>query len=137
MVAPPRRRREVNDAGATLRRHQILSREGQADRAPCPTLEGAMHRPGVSHEVRPSPGMAREEVKWEHIAFEAIARAAGRDEVARVVRPATGQRHHMIECGGALIETRRTVDAPLAAVTQGGAPHGLLGGHVRGDLGPK
>jgi hypothetical protein len=25
----------------------------------------------------------------------------------------------------------------LAAVTQGGAPHGLLGGHVRGDLGPK
>lgn len=117
MVASPRPRREVNDARATLRRHQIFSREGQADRAPRPTLEGAMHRSGVSHEIRPRPGMAREEVEWEHIAFEPIARAAGRDQVARVVRPATGQRHHMIECGGALIETRRTVDAPLAAVT--------------------
>ena len=96
-----------------------------------------MHRPGVSHEIRPRPGMAREEVEWEHIAFEAIARAAGRDQVARVVRPATGQRHHMIECSGVLIETHRTVHTPLAALTQGGAPHGLFGCHVRGDLGPK
>jgi hypothetical protein len=53
------------------------------------------------------------------------------------VRPATGQRHHMIECSGVLIKTHRAVHTPLAALTQGSAPHGLFGCHVRGDLGPK
>jgi hypothetical protein len=36
-----------------------------------------------------------------------------------------------------MIESRGAVHAALAAVAQGGAPHGLLGGHLRRDQGPK
>jgi hypothetical protein len=136
MVASLRRRREVSGARATLRRHQIRPREGQANRTPCPTLEGAMHRPGVSHKIRPRPGMAREEVEWEHIAFEAIARTAGRDQVARIVRSAAGQGHDVVEGGRAMIESRGAVHAALPTVAQRRAAQRLFRGHLGRHVGP-
>ena len=95
-----------------------------------------MHRPGVAHKIRSRPGMAREEVEWEHIAFEAIARAAGRDQVARVVCAAAGQRHDVIEGGRAMIESRGAVHAALPTVAQRRAAHGLFRGHLGRHVGP-
>ena len=75
-----------------------------------------MHRPRVAHKICTRPRMAREEVEGEHIALEPITRATGRDQIARIVRPTAGQRHHVVERGAAMIETRRAVHAALAAI---------------------
>lgn len=81
--------------------------------------------------------MPFEELERQHIAFEAITRAARRDEIARIVRAAAGQRHHVVEGGAAMVESRRAVHAALATVAQGGAAHGLLRRHVRRNPWPK
>ena len=81
--------------------------------------------------------MSRKEVERQHVALEAITGTTGGDEIARVVRPAPCQGYDVVEGGAAMIETRRAVHAPLSAVVQGGAPQGLLGGHVRRDQWPK
>ncbi len=80
--------------------------------------------------------MSFEEIEREHVALEAITGATGRDQIARVVRPASGQRHHMVERGSTLIKTRGAVHTALATVAQGGATHGLFRGHVGRHLGP-
>lgn len=96
-----------------------------------------MYRPRVAHEIRPRPRMAGEEIKREHIALEPITRATRRDKVTRVVRSAAGQRHHMIERGIAMIESRGAVHAALAAVAQRGAAQRPFFRHVGCHVWPK
>ena len=79
-----------------------------------------MHRPGVAHKILPRPRMAREEVEREHIALEPITGTTSRDKVARAIRSAAGQRHHVFgadplpggerrgQCG---VRTRRSARA--------------------------
>jgi len=80
-----------------------------------------MHRASVQDEVRARPRETREEVSREHVALEAVAAAAGGDEVAGNVSTTLGQRVHMVECGDIEFEGGGAVHAAPAAITHCGA----------------
>lgn len=86
-------------------------------------LERAMHRTCVAHKVGACPRVSREKLEREQIALEPVARAAGDDKVARIVRPAAREREHVIERCGALIEMRGAVYTTLPAVAQCSTAH--------------
>lgn len=100
----------------------VQAREGETHRAPCAAFERAMHVAGVAHEVRAGPREAGEELEWQQVALEAIARSAGRHEVAGIVCPAARCGHDMIERRRALIERHGAIHAALTAVTQRALP---------------
>ncbi len=62
--------------------------------------------------------MPRKKLERRQIALEPVAGRARHDQVARIVRPAAGERHHMIQRRRVLIEMRRAVHTPLTAITQ-------------------
>jgi len=140
MVARRRRERELRRCvaylKASLRRHQVVSGEGQTHGAARTTFECAMHGAGVTHKVRTRPWMPLEEIEREHTALESITGTAGRHEIAGVMRSAARQREYMVERRAAMIETQRAVHAALAAVPQSGATHGLFLSHMRRHVRP-
>ncbi len=62
--------------------------------------------------------MPRKKLERRQITLEPVAGRARHDQVARIVRPAAGERHHMIQRRRVLIEMRRAVHTPLTAITQ-------------------
>ena len=100
--------------------------EREADRSSRTAFERAMHRAGIAHEIRASPTMSSEEFVWLEVALEPIAWGTSDDQVAGIVRTTSCQRHDVIERRRTLVEMDRTVDAALAAVTQGHLAHRSL-----------
>lgn len=93
-----------------------------------------MHRTRVPHKVRTRPRISGKKLERKKITFESIARPAGDHEVARIVKPASRQRHDVIKRRGSLIEMRRTVYAALPAVAKGRAAHRALEGRVNDPI---
>lgn len=81
-----------------------------------------MHGAGVLYEVEPGPGIPGKEFGGEEIAFQAIAAAAGGDEVPGGVLAAFGEREDVIDGGEVEVERRGAVDAAATAITH----HGVL-----------
>ena len=80
-----------------------------------------MNCPGVNDEVRARPWKSGKKFSGEHVALEAVAAAAGRDEVASDVRPSLGERMHVIQRGDVELERGGAVDAAPAAITHRGS----------------
>ena len=80
-----------------------------------------MHRPREAHEVLPRERIAREELVRELGALELIAGLTGGDEVPRVMRPAPGERDHMIEGGVLQSQSGPTIDASTSTIPKGRA----------------
>jgi hypothetical protein len=85
-----------------------------------------MHRSGVRDEILAGPGVAREELRRQEIAFEAIARSAGENDVARNVRAAVRQRLNVIQRGEIEFQVRAAVHAAAAAIAHGRTLDGAL-----------
>ena len=99
---------------------------GEADGAPRPALERAMHRAGIPYEVRAGPRASGEELVRECVALEPIAAPAGRDDVAGGVGPSPGEGVDVIERGFFQCQLPRTVHAPSTAIAEGGLLQGPL-----------
>ncbi len=89
-----------------------------------------MHRTSVSYKIGAGPGVSGKELERKQIALESIARSAGDHEVARIVRPAVGEREHVIKRRRVLIKVGRAVYTALAAVAQGSPTQRPLEGGV-------
>ena len=101
-------------------------RERQADRPSRDALQCAVHGARVVQEVGACPWMAHEELLGEQVALEAIAGAAGGDDVARHVRPASRYGIHVVEGRALDLERPGAVDAPATAVAHRGALYRAL-----------
>jgi hypothetical protein len=93
--------------------------ERQTDCSPSLALERPVYRSGVVYEVAPRPWIAQEELGWQHIRLEPVARGAGHDDVARCVRTPLGQWVDVVECGALVAERSGAVDAAASTVSQG------------------
>src|SRR5690349_15649956 len=85
-----------------------------------------MHRARVANEVRAGPGVPAEELVWEHVALEPVARCACRDEVAGRVRASLRDRVHVIERRDVERQRNGAVDAAAAAIAHGSVLEGAL-----------
>jgi hypothetical protein len=85
-----------------------------------------MYGSSVLNEIEPGPRISGEEFSGQQIAFEAIAPAAGGNEVAGCVPTALGEREDVIDCRDVVVEGRGAVDAAPAAVTHHGVLNGAL-----------
>ena len=80
-----------------------------------------MHRAGEAHEVLARERIAGEELVRELRALELITGLAGSDQVPREMRPAPGERDHMVQGGMLQSQTGPTVDASASTIPKGGA----------------
>jgi len=80
-----------------------------------------MNHPGVQQKVHSRQGIPHEEIVRQHVALEAIAGGAGRDQVAVRGDAAPRTRVHMIDRRMIVLEPRAAVDAAPAAVAHYGA----------------
>jgi hypothetical protein len=85
-----------------------------------------MHRPRVLDEVESCPWIAREKLRRQQIAFQAITPAARGDEVAGRVDPAFRERKDMIDCCNFEVERSGAVHAAPTAITHHGVLNGAL-----------
>jgi hypothetical protein len=79
-----------------------------------------MCRVRISNEIRARPGKSYEKFGGEHVAFEAVAPAAGENDVAWGVRAAVRQRMDVVERREVELQSGGAIDAPPAAVSHGG-----------------
>ena len=108
------------------RRHHVVPGERQTHRPTCAALERPMHRACVPHEICPSPRVPREELVRQEVALQSIARRAGHHQVARIMRAATCEWHHMVQRGRPMVEMGGAVHASLTAVAKRHLPHGAF-----------
>lgn len=80
-----------------------------------------MYGSGVDDEVHARPRKSGEEIRWQHVALEPVASAAGGHEVAGDVCTAFRQRVHVVESSDIELEWGGAVHAAPAAVTHRGA----------------
>ncbi len=78
-----------------------------------------MHCPGEAHEVLPREGIAGEELLWEQRPLELITGLTGGDEVPGMMRPAPGERDHMVQGGALQSQAGPTVDASTSTIPKG------------------
>jgi len=95
-----------------------------------------MHGTSVGDEVETCPRIAGEEFRREEIALEAITSSAGRDEIARRVDAALGEREDMVDRSEVELERGGAVDAAPAAVTHHCVLYRALLVAAWGALGP-
>ena len=108
----------------------LTPNSGRQSEAHCSTgvsLECAMNRSRVTHEIGSRIRVPPEELVRQHVSLHAVTRPAGDDEVARRVRPAAGYWIDVVERRLKRIEVMAAVDAPPPAITHGGALEGALG----------
>ena len=77
-----------------------------------------MRHSRIGHEVRTSPRVAAEEVVWQKIALESVARDTRGDEVAWRVCSAARYRKDVVQRGEIILEPNRTVDTPPATIAK-------------------
>lgn len=112
-----------------------LRRQRQTYGPTCTALESAMDGTRVAHEVCACPRMAGEELIGEHVPFQPVTAGAGRDEVAREMRPAASHRMDVVQRRGVRSERRRAVDAAASTFTECSASECALAVPCRQPLG--
>ena len=80
-----------------------------------------MNHAGVQQKVHPGQRIPHEEIVRQHVALEAIAGSAGRDQVAVRGHPPASTRVHVIDRRMIVLERRAAVHAAAAAVAHHGA----------------
>ena len=73
----------------------------------------------MGDEVLSRPRVAGEELGWQQVALEAIARATRQHDVAGRMGAAVGERVHVIERRQVELESRAAVDAATTTVAHG------------------
>lgn len=80
-----------------------------------------MNSPGVGDEVLARPRVPGKKFCRQQVSLQAIARAAGENDVARRVRAAVSQRVHMVEGREVELQRQATIDAASAAIAHSGS----------------
>ena len=75
----------------------------------------------IQQKIHPRQRISNEEIVRQHVALEAIAGTAGRDQVAVRGHPPAGTRVHVIDRRMIMLERRAAVHAAAAAVAHHGA----------------
>jgi len=85
-----------------------------------------VHGTGVLNEIEACPGVAREELCWEQVTFEAITAAARGDEITRRMDAALRERKNVIDGGDFEVERSGAIHAAPAAITHHGVFNSAL-----------
>jgi hypothetical protein len=107
----------TNAATDSRRAVRLGCGECQADGASRVSLECAMHRAGVAHEIRAGPRESRKKLERQQITFQSVTGRTGDDHIPGVVRATARERNDMVESRRVLIESAGAVYTPLSAVS--------------------